>query len=87
MPACGVRSSDADAIASNARLSNLKHRAADLIRSPMHTVSSGKPSIVKFSPNCPWDKVVIFTAPGQWRSIDLIYEDGSLLTSVPGQSP
>jgi hypothetical protein len=25
-------------------------------RSPMQTASSGKPAIVKFSPNCPWMK-------------------------------
>jgi pyruvate/2-oxoglutarate dehydrogenase complex dihydrolipoamide dehydrogenase (E3) component len=35
------------------------------VRSPMQTASSGNPSIVKFSPNCPWTKSVLFSCSCQ----------------------
>ena len=52
----------------------------------MHTASSGNPSIVKFSPNCPGTKSFRpqLILPVAIR-FDLIGEDGALLAPVPGQ--
>src|SRR6476646_2433732 len=33
----------------------------------MHTASSGSPSTVKFSPNCPWTRSVRLSCSCQWR--------------------
>ena len=54
----------------------------------MQTSSSGKPSMVKFSPNCPWTKsfapeLALPVAVG----VGLVDEDGAHLAPCPARSP
>jgi hypothetical protein len=88
MPASGVRSSVADAIACDARLSDLEKCAADLI-----TVADAHGIVGQsFDREVLAELSVDEVSPLQLLlpiaiRFDLMHEDGSLLTTVPGQVP
>src|SRR6266566_1856305 len=54
----------------------------------MHTVSSGNPSIVKFSPNCPWTKSSRPSCSGQYRYDSIWYTKTARCSPpCPARSP